>query len=49
MSSNGFTVESHFVGKEATRKIYERLLKASRKFGLVVEERARRITSLPPG
>jgi len=38
MSSNGFTVESHFVGKEATRKIYERLLKTSRKFGLVVED-----------
>jgi hypothetical protein len=38
MSSNGFTVESHFVGKEATRKIYERLLKTSRKFGSVVED-----------
>ena len=39
MSSNGFTVESHFVGKEATtRKIYERLLKTSRKFGSVIED-----------
>ena len=38
MSSNGFTVESHFVGKKATRKIYESLLRASRKFGLVVED-----------
>lgn len=38
MGSNGFTVESHFVGKEATRKIYERLLKTSRKFGAVVED-----------
>jgi hypothetical protein len=38
MSSNGFTVESHFVGKEVPRKIYERLLKTSRKFGPVVED-----------
>ena len=38
MSSNGFTVESHFVGKEAMRKIYESLLKASRKFGSIVED-----------
>jgi Domain of unknown function (DUF5655) len=38
MSSSGFTVESHFVGKEATRKIYERLLKTSRKFGSIVED-----------
>ena len=39
MSSSGFTVESHFAGKEATtRKIYERLLKTSRKFGSVIED-----------
>jgi len=39
MSSTGFTVESHFVGKEATtRKIYESLLKTSRKFGSVIED-----------
>ena len=39
MSSNGFTVESHFVGKEATtRKIYDSLLTKSRKFGSVVED-----------
>src|SRR5436853_5500930 len=39
MSPNGFTVESHFVGKEATtRKIYDGLLKTSRKFGAVVED-----------
>ncbi|MFN2577014.1 MAG: DUF5655 domain-containing protein [Pyrinomonadaceae bacterium] len=39
MSSNGFTVESHFSGKEAaTRKIYENLLKTSRNFGTVVED-----------
>ncbi|HMH43854.1 MAG TPA: DUF5655 domain-containing protein [Pyrinomonadaceae bacterium] len=39
MSSNGFTVESHFAEKEAvTRKIYESLLKTSRKFGTVIED-----------
>ena len=39
MNSNGFSVESHFAGKEATtRKIYESLLKTSRKFGSVVED-----------
>jgi len=39
MNSNGFTVESHFAGKEATtRKIYDSLLKTSRKFGSVVED-----------
>lgn len=39
MSSNGFTVESQFAGKEATtRKIYDSLLKTSRKFGSVVED-----------
>src|SRR2546423_2314206 len=39
MSSNGFTVKSHFAGKEgATRRIYESLLKTSRKFGSVIED-----------
>ena len=39
MSSNGFTVESHFAGKDVSvRKIYERLLKNSRKFGSVIED-----------
>ena len=39
MNSNGFSVESHFAGKEATtRKIYESLLKTSRKFGSIVED-----------
>lgn len=39
MSSNGFTVESHFAGKDGSvRKIYERLLKNSRKFGSVIED-----------
>jgi len=39
MSSNGFTVASHFAGKEATtRKIYDSLLKTSRKFGSVIED-----------
>ena len=39
MGLNGFSVESHFIGKDsATRKIYERLLKHSRRFGSVVED-----------
>ena len=39
MNTNGFTVEAHFAGKEAaTRKIYESLLKTSRKFGSVIED-----------
>ena len=39
MNSNGCSVESHFAGREATtRKIYESLLKTSRKFGSVVED-----------
>src|SRR5438270_13047045 len=39
MNKNGFTVEAHFAGKEAaTRKIYESLLKTSRKFGPVAED-----------
>ena len=34
-----FSVSSHFDGKEpATRKIYDRLLQTSRKFGAVIEE-----------
>src|SRR5580765_2734090 len=34
-----FSVASHFTGKEpATRKIYDRLLKASGKFGPVIED-----------
>ena len=34
-----FSVASHFTGKEpATRKIYERLLQASGKFGAVIED-----------
>lgn len=34
-----FSVSAHFAGKEpATRKIYDRLLKASGKFGPVVED-----------
>jgi len=34
-----FSVASHFAGKEpAARKIYERLLKASGKFGAVIED-----------
>ncbi|HMJ24859.1 MAG TPA: DUF5655 domain-containing protein [Pyrinomonadaceae bacterium] len=36
---NGFTVNSHFEGKEpAVQKIYDRLLKAAGKFGPVKEE-----------
>jgi hypothetical protein len=39
VSVNGFTVESHFAGKEATtRKIYDSLVKTTRKFGSVVED-----------
>ena len=39
MNTNGFTVQAHFAGKDsAVRKIYERLLKNSRKFGSVVED-----------
>jgi hypothetical protein len=35
----GFTVKSHFEGKDATvRQIYDRVLKAAGKFGPVVEE-----------
>ena len=37
--TDGFTVESHFEGKEpAVRQIYDRLLRATGKFGPVVEE-----------
>jgi hypothetical protein len=36
---NGFTVKSHFEGKDAAvRQIYDRLLKATVKFGPVAEE-----------
>lgn len=38
-SNNGFTVRSHFEGKEpAVQKIYDRLLKSVGKFGPVKEE-----------
>jgi len=39
MKTNGFTVQAHFAGRDgAVRKIYEHLLKNSRKFGSVVED-----------
>jgi Domain of unknown function (DUF5655) len=39
MSQNQFSIAGHFTGKESvTRKIYDRLLKMSEKFGPVVEE-----------
>jgi hypothetical protein len=39
MNTNGFTVQAHFAEKDgAVSKIYERLLKHSRKFGSVVED-----------
>jgi Domain of unknown function (DUF5655) len=38
-SRNGFSVRSHFDGKDAgVEKVYGALLKATRKFGTVVEE-----------
>ena len=38
-TTNGFDVQTHFEGKDAVvRKIYDALLKQSRKFGPVVEE-----------
>ena len=38
-ATDGFTVESHFEGKDASvRQIYDRLLKSARKFGPVGEE-----------
>jgi hypothetical protein len=38
-ANNGFTVRSHFEGKDPeVQKIYERLLKAAGKFGPVKEE-----------
>lgn len=37
--TDGFTVKSHFEGKDtAVRQIYDRILKAARTFGPVVEE-----------
>lgn len=37
--TNAFTVESHFEGKDAAvRRIYDRVLKATGKFGPLVEE-----------
>ena len=37
--ANGFTLDSHFQGKDVTvRHIYDRLLKAARKLGPVSEE-----------
>jgi hypothetical protein len=37
--TNGFTVKSHFEGKDATvRQIYDQLLKATGEFGPVTEE-----------
>jgi hypothetical protein len=39
MSQNHVSIASHFVGKEpATRKIYDRLLKTSSRFGLIIED-----------
>ena len=39
MNTTGFTVESHFAQKEpVVRRIYERVLRNSAKFGAVVEE-----------
>lgn len=36
---NGFTLDSHFQGRDITvRQIYDRLLKSARKFGPVSEE-----------
>ncbi len=38
-TTDGFTIESHFEGKDAAvRQIYDRLVKNSRKFGPVGEE-----------
>ena len=38
-TTNGFTVKSHFEGKDAAvRQIYDRLLKATGKFGPVAED-----------
>ena len=37
--TNGFTVKSHFEGKDASvRATYDRLLKTARQFGPVIEE-----------
>lgn len=37
--SNGFTVKSHFEGKDpAVRQIYDRVLKAAGQFGPVIED-----------
>ena len=37
--TNGFTIKSHFEGKDASvRQIYDRVLKGARKFGPVGEE-----------
>jgi hypothetical protein len=39
LPTNGFTVNSHFEGKDAAvRQVYDRLLKATGKFGPVAEE-----------
>src|SRR6267142_2133729 len=39
ISTNGFTVRSHFEGKDAAvQNIYDGLLKSTRKFGPVAEE-----------
>ena len=35
---DSFTIESHFEGKDSVRRIYDRLLKESRRFGPVIEE-----------
>ena len=38
-TTNGFTIKTHFEGKDAAvRQIYDRVLKAAGKFGPVVEE-----------
>jgi hypothetical protein len=39
MTANGFSVKSHFEGKDpVVRQIYDALLKHSRKFGAVIED-----------
>ncbi len=39
MKTDGFTVKSHFDGKDAvTRTMYEQLLRGVKKFGRVIED-----------
>jgi len=35
---NSFAIKSHFEGKDSVRRIYDRLLKEVRRFGLVIED-----------